>query len=283
MDWDDIRYFARLAELGSLAATARSFGVNHATVARHIARLERQLGTTLFDRRAEGYVPTVEGLQLIGDARAMASSADAILDRMRGRGLVSGPVRLTAVTMLAEQVLIPGLAALRSRHPGIDLELIMDGRVLSLARREADIAIRLGHPQDSDLVCRRLCDLAYAFYATPQWQERIDAGDAPHFVGFDAERAAAIAEAQWLAERYPDARFPFRVNGHAAQAAAARAGFGIALLPRFLGDREDMLGVVDLGALPADRPIWLVTRPDIARQERFRAVIDAITPLFRSL
>ncbi len=283
MDWDDIRYFARLAELGSLSATARSFGVNHATVARHIAQLEARLGAVLFDRRADGYAPTAEGLHLIGEAKTMAAAADAILDRMRGRGLVAGPVRLTTVSLIAEHVLIPGLAAFRQSHPAIDIELIMEGRLLSLARREADIAIRLGHPRDSDLVCRRLCDLAYDFFALPEWEERLARKEPPHFVGFDVDRVQTIAEALWLSERFPDARFAFRVNGHAAQAAAARAGYGIALLPRFLGLRDPALCRIDLGARPADRPLWLVTRPDIARQDRFRAVIDAITPLFRSL
>ncbi len=281
LDWEDIRYFRRLAEVGSLSAAARSLGVNHATVSRHVASLEATLGTALFDRRPDGYVLTAEGRLLVDEAEAMAAAADAILDRIEDVGPPGGPVRLTATAMLAEHVLVPGLAPLRQTHPGI--EILIDGRLLSIARREADIAIRLGHPRDSALLCRRLCDLAYDFYANADWAARLASGAAPAFVGFDVATSAVVAEALWLAERYPAARMALRVNGHTAQAAAARAGFGLALLPRFLGDADAALTRIDLGARPADRPVWLVTRPDLARQPRFRAVIDTIAPLFRAL
>ena len=55
LDWEDIRYFVALARHGTLSATARALRVNHATVARRVASLERLLGRALFDRRADGY------------------------------------------------------------------------------------------------------------------------------------------------------------------------------------------------------------------------------------
>lgn len=280
VDWEDVRYFGRLADLGSLSATARSFGVNHATVARHVASLEQSLAVALFDRRSDGYHLTAEGRELLDEARAMATAADAIVDRIGGGSRTAGPVRITATELIAAH-LVPSLAGLASTHPGIDLEIIVDSRLLSLARREADIAVRIGHPKDSDLLCRRLGDLKFGFFANADWAERVRSGSAPEFVGFDTDTATRVAEAQWLAERFPSARVPFRISGHLAQAAAARAGFGIALLPCFLADKNPDLVRIDLGALPADRPLWLIIRPELARQPRFRVVTEAIVALFR--
>jgi DNA-binding transcriptional LysR family regulator len=50
-----------------------------------------------------------------------------------------------------------------------------------------------------------------------------------------------------------------------------------------LGERLDGLVRIDLGALPPNRPVWLVMRPDLSRQPRFRAVAEAIVALFRGV
>lgn len=69
-NWDDIRLFLELAREGSLSAAARRLKVDHSTVARRIATLERDLGLRLFDRLSRGYALTEEGdtLREIGRA-----------------------------------------------------------------------------------------------------------------------------------------------------------------------------------------------------------------------
>ncbi len=111
-----------------------------------------------------------------------------------------------------------------------------DTRVVSLARREADIALRLGRPQDSGLIGRRLARIGYAFYIAVAC---VDGGAAP-LIGYETDNQDAV-EAAWL-ERHPVAKpVAFRSNSNAAQAAAARAGFGMAMLPRYLGDPDPAL------------------------------------------
>ena len=61
LDWDDVRYAVALARHGSLSATARALGVNHATVSRRLDGLERALGRPIFDRRPDGYRPNAAG------------------------------------------------------------------------------------------------------------------------------------------------------------------------------------------------------------------------------
>ncbi|HLO78989.1 MAG TPA: LysR family transcriptional regulator, partial [Magnetospirillum sp.] len=169
MDWEDVRHFLALARHGTLSATARALGVNHATVARRVAALESALGRVLFDRRADGYALTADGRAVADEAAPMEAAALAALHRLdRGTGL-SGVVRVTTTRALADCFLAPRLGALAQAHPGIEVELVTGSRAFSLARREADVALRLGAPRDSELRGRKLASAAASFFATEMW------------------------------------------------------------------------------------------------------------------
>jgi DNA-binding transcriptional LysR family regulator len=275
LDWDDVRYAVALARHGSLSATARALGVNHATVSRRLDGLERALGRPLFDRRADGYRPNAAGAAVLAEAQAMEDGALALLRRLdHAEDGPAGRVRLTTARALALGFLIDRLGGLRAQWPDIDLELVLETRITSLARREADIALRLGRPADSALVGRRVATIAYAAYAAPA----VAATDGAPLIGDDG--ADAASETAWLIRRHPGRRVAFSCDSQLAQAAAARAGWGVALLPRYLGDPDPGLVPVDLGALPPPREIWLLIRPDLAGVPRVRAVADALADLF---
>lgn len=281
LDWEDLRYFLALAGHGSLSATARALRVNHATVARRVASLEATLGRVLFERRADGYALTAEGRAVLDEARAMEQAAFAVLRRLDGGTALSGPVRLTTTPGLADGFLVRRLGGLRERHPGIDLEVSAELRVMSLSRREADIALRLGRPKDSDLVGRRVARLAFGFYASPAYRARLEGGEGPPvLIGYDADGADPVPEAAWLAARFPQARLGFRGNGQTARAEAARAGLGVALLPRYVAAADPGLVPVALADPPPARELWLLVRPDFTRVPRVRAVADHLAELF---
>ncbi len=278
LDWEDVRFFVTLARHRSLSATARALGVTHATVARRVAGLEATLGAALFERRPGGYELTAAGRSALDAASTMEGAANA-LPRLQPAQPLAGLLRLTATPALAETFLIPRLAAFQTLYPALDIELIAERRSVSLTRREADLALRLGGRDDGELIARRVAKVVFAFYATPKWQGRLDAGERPVFVGFD-EVNAALPEAAWLSSQFANARFSFRGNTQVAQAAAARAGCGIALLPRFLGEQDPYLVHVTFGAVPPDRPLWLLTRSDVRLASKIQALRDYLVDLF---
>lgn len=61
-DWDDLRYFLAVSERGSISGAARFLNVNHSTVLRCLASLEKRLGARLFDRLPDGYEMTSQGV-----------------------------------------------------------------------------------------------------------------------------------------------------------------------------------------------------------------------------
>src|SRR6516162_1966946 len=281
LDWEDVRYFVALARHRTLSATARALRVNHATVARRIASLETLLGHPLFDRGAFGYVLTAEGKALVNYASAMNEAALSILRRLDAGTELSGRVRLAAGRVLAERFLIDRLRAFHERYPAIDLEVIGGSRVVSLAKRQADLALRYGSPKDSELVARRVAKLTFGLYASPDYHDKLKAGERPVFIGFD-ENSEFVAEAQWLERHFGSSRFSFRTNSQTTQAAAARAGYGIALLPRYIvAAHEPDLVEVSLGGRLPEREVWLLIRRDLTKVPRVRAVADYLVEVFR--
>lgn len=256
-DWEDVRFFVALARHGSLSAAARAIGVNHATVSRRVAGLEAALGARLLERRPTGYVLTAPGRAVLQEAAAMEQAA-ARLPRFDVVPPVSGLVRLSAPPSLAETFLTTRFGALLDRHPGLDIALVAEHRLASLSRREADLALRLGRPEDGDIIARRLVGIEFGFYAAPSWQ----VGTAPVFIGFD-EANAHLPEAAWLARHFPAGRITFRAGSQAAQARAAGAGYGIALLPHFVGRSDPGLVRLELGETPPLRELWLLHRPGL--------------------
>ena len=152
---------------------------------------------------------------------------------------------------------------------------------MSLAKREADVALRYGTPKDSELVARRVATITFGLYASPAYRDKLKAGQAAAFIGFD-EASDFIAEAKWLARQFGDRRFSFRSNSHTTHAAAARAGYGVALLPRYVATTHapDLVEVSLRGRLP-ERDVWLLVRRDLAKVPRVRAVTDYLVEVFR--
>lgn len=279
-DWEDIRSLAALARAGTLSAAARHLHVTHATVARRLARLEGCLGQPLFDRRPEGYVPTAAGRAAVAQAEAMETAAQALAELGESQEAMQGVVRLTMARVLADGFLIPRLAGLRERLPGLDIEIVVDSRIVSLARRESDIALRFGTPPPKDLFGRRVAQVGFGFYVARTARDRLLAvRAAAPLVGFDAD-SEFVAEAAWLMRRFPARRFAFRGNSQVSQLLAVAAGFGIGLLPHYIARQRDDLEHVDFDEVPPPRELWLLARPEARRLPLIRAVIDAVAAIF---
>lgn len=279
LDWEDVRYFVALARLGTLSATARSLHVNHSTVARRIASLEEMLGKPLFERRSYGYALTTVGKAVLDDAGTMERGALAVHQRLQSGTELNGLVRVTAGRTLAERFIVDRLGQFRERHPQIDLEVISENLVVSLARHEADIALRFGKQKDSALLARHIGTVTLGLYASRDYLDRHDAR-APVLIGYD-DKSDFIPEASWLNHTFSGHRFAFRITSQSAQAAAARAGFGIALLPRFIAANDPELVPIPLKVHLPERPVWLMLRRDLRRVPRVQAVADYLIDLFR--
>lgn len=277
-DWQDLRVFLALGRHGSLSAAARTLSVNHATIARRIRSLETTLGEKLVERRPEGYVLTPAGTQALAAASDMETAIQT-LGRGNSDASPKGLVRVNAPPGLALGFLTERLAAIPHEFPGLDIDLATDLRSVSLERHETDIAIRLGRPQDGDLMAKLLLSMGFGFYGTPKACRHVEAGGEPLFIGFD-EANSYVPEAAWLARDFPQARLVFRANNQVAQAMAARSGIGLALLPNYIGRSDPKLQRCLFDPAPPPREIWMLTRRQDRKDLPIRAVTDYLARIF---
>ena len=273
MNWEDLRHFLALAEAGSLSEAARRLKVDHTTVARRIAGLEAALGLRLVERRPRALTLSADGLRIADLGQGMADRAFAILRLAQGvDSAPHGLVRVSAPPALAAVVLAPRLAGLRHDHPGLVVDLIGEQHAANLGRREADIAVRLSRPAGDSLVCRKVGQMALALYASPAYARGRMASDWD-LLAHDGV-PADLPQQRWLDVALAGRPAVFRASDLMALAAAARAGIGVAVLPRFLGDGDPQLTRLDSPVPPPRRDIWTVIHADLHRAPRIRAVLD---------
>ncbi|HYD98347.1 MAG TPA: LysR family transcriptional regulator [Alphaproteobacteria bacterium] len=280
-DWDDLRYVLAVARARGLTAAAAALGVNTSTVFRRLGALEAELGVRLFERLPGGYLPTAAGERLAAAAERMEEEVQAVDREITGRDhRLSGTLRVTSSETVAYRLLTDHLAAFRAAHPGIQVDLIIDNRQLSLSKREADVALRPVRPGQGDLFGRKLSDVAWTLYAARSYAEArppldLARPEAHDWVGW-GEASTPPKVAEWLEAKVPAAAVAYRSTSLLNQMLAARAGLGVAALPCFLADPEP--GLVRMAPpLPELlRELWIVTHADLRQTARIKAFFEVV-------
>lgn len=278
--WNELRTFIEVARDGSLSAAARRLGLAQPTVGRHIDALEASLGLTLFTRSSRGLTPTPAARALGPHAEVMAAAAAAFERAASGEAAADrGTVRVTASDVIGCEVLPPILTAFRAEHPGIALELGLTNRTEDLARRDADIAVRMVRPTQSGLVARRIGVSRVALYAHRDYLARFGeprslADLATHcLIGFDRDDRS-FRGAGDFARKLTREAFGFRCDSDLAQIAALRAGAGIGGCQENIARRTPELVQVLPNAIHYALEVWLVMHEDLKATRRVRILFD---------
>ena len=277
LDWDALQLVAVLREEGSSAGAARRLGIDQTTASRRLARLEHDLGLPLFDRVERRLVarPITEGLA--GDLAALAATVDRIAARLGDeRSALSGTVTVSTVDMVAGRFLAPRLGRFRAEHPGIRLIFDLDDANVSIAAREADVAIRLARPTADTAVVRRLGDLAFGFYGPSDATEPERLPLAAYGDGL-----AHVPESRWLARHFPDESIGLAADRGELLLEAIAAGHR-GLLPRVMGDADPRLVRLETAAPPPSREIWSMVHPDRRGDTAVAAVVEWVAEAVRT-
>jgi DNA-binding transcriptional LysR family regulator len=282
MDWNDLRYFLAVARLHSLTEASHLLRVSQSTVARRIAALEHALKTELFTKRPDGYMLTEGGealLQLAEQVEAQLLSLER--SAATPRDTLAGIVRLAVPEFLGQHLIIPGLNEFQKRFPMIGLELIADVRPMRLTRREADVLVRLVHPNQGTYLVRRIGGIVLALYGSASYL-------AAHGIPRSGEELSGhrligwesglkfLPLAQWLQNMAAATNFVIRAHTMGAQLAAVEAGLGLAVLPAFVARKYGLVRVLDAEA-PFHSDIWLLQEAEAHKLARVRAVADHVS------
>ena len=166
--FDCMRIFARVVERRSFALAAQDLLVSRSKVSDCIRHLEQRLGARLLQRTTRQVVPTPEGeayhrrcLAILADVE----DAEAALVEREPRG----PLRIDVSDDLVRRYLVPHLARFLAEHSGIKLHIGEGERWVDLVREGIDLVIRVGEPEDSGLIARRLAMLDECTLASPSY------------------------------------------------------------------------------------------------------------------
>jgi DNA-binding transcriptional LysR family regulator len=278
LDWDDARLFLAVAREGSLRGAARKLGISQPTVGRRLARFEASASAVpLFDRFPEGLRLTLAGKSALPLAERLEVAALALQGQRAAAGPQPSSVRISVGEWAGDFLAQCLGGADRQRLPdGVAIELVASDQTINLTRREADLAVRHGRPETGDLYVSRVGTIACAAYGAPGTQ-----ANAVPWITY-AQEQAHYALSRWIAAtvKADDANPSIRASTMSMQAATARTGGGVAVLPCYLGDRDPAL-VRMLGRIEQlDAPQWLIVHRDLRRLPIIRAVMDWVVHVF---
>lgn len=279
-DWSLVPSFLSALDRGSLLGAARALGASQPTIGRHIAELESQLGTVLFERTGRGLLPTQAAQRLAEAARAMERGAHELARSVSaGVAEMAGTVRISASQPVACVLLPPVLQQMRLALPQVQVELVASNELSNLLRREADIALRMVQPEQGSLVARRIGKVTLGACAHRDYLARRGVPRAPadllghELIGADRNQDILRGFAAFgMPLRKED--FAFRTDDLVAYWHAVRAGLGVGFVAGYLA-RTDPAVVPVLPALRIPPlPVWLVVHREIRSSPRIRAVYD---------
>lgn len=256
--------------------------MDQSTVSRRLAALEETVAASLFDRGRGGIAATEAAEALLPVAEeiehAMARFAGAAESLERD---VSGIVRVACPPDAAEVLIAPHLPALFARYPGLRIDLLAGEQVVDVARRVADIALRIVRPETGDLIVRTLAPVDWVLAATPKLAKALGAlrswRDVP-WVTF-GDRLAHIPAARWVRD-HAEADPVVRSDSLRFQIAVVCNGLGAALMPAKNVDHYGLVPVKigrrlrrSMTPWPQD-DLFLVTHRALRKVPRVSAVWD---------
>ena len=258
-----IKLFVRVVDLGSFSKAAAEAGIGQPAVTKQISRMEQQLGARLLHRTTHGVSPTEIGLLYYDKCKLIchhvdeAESVGTLLQTQ-----AQGAIRISSSVAFGRRVMAPLVMQFMRMNPQLQIELNCEDRYVNLVEQGVDVAIRLGKLADSTLGAAYLGLNPWVMVASPAYLKAQGRPKKPQDL---AQHDALIYSSVQGDERWQltggdgkrasvPVRGRLRSNNLSMLLAAARQGFGIAALPRYVAheslQRKAVVSVLDDWHLP---------------------------------
>ena len=287
MDTQNLDLLRLIEEECNLGLVARRLNVATSTVSRRIDALEAELGLRLLDRRPSGALLTTEGRRIaalagpiVDQSAALVRAAEAMADETRARPLV-----ISATEFVVSDLLSPALPSLFRAAPSLSVVLRSQAEVVSLAQREADLAVRMSRPKGDSLIAKRLGEIPLGCFAHPDYlagrpTDTFALSD--HRLLIYDDSYGRMREVDWVAAAGLERAVALRTASTRGLLTAAVAGAGVAILPAFWALRAGLMPVPTPFVIPP-RTVWLLTHRDIRHLPPVRIVHRWIVATFADL
>jgi len=283
-DWDKLRVFQAAADAGSFTHAGESLGLSQSAVSRQVSALEHELQVPLFHRHARGLILTEQGELLSRTVKDVVQQLEGARIRLNdSRAKPNGDLKVTTTLGIGTNWLTPRIGEFLELYPDIRLHLIFADDELDLSMREADVALRMRAPTQTDLIQRKLFTMHFHAYAAADYLKKHDQPrsvadlDKHRIISFNTMDVGFLNNINSLLYIGRDQKNPrppaMTVNSITAIRHAVEKGVGIAVLPDYIIPQES--GLVRL--LPqADMPeldcylVYPEEMKNVARVQVFR-------------
>lgn len=238
-----MRLFTRVVDLGSFSRAAMELGIGQPAATKQVARLEKELGARLLHRSTHGVTPTEIGGLYYEKCKLIVlhdEEARSVATLMQSQ--VQGVLRISTSIAFGLRVLAPMMLAFMRTHPRLMVDLSFDDRYVNLVEQGVDVAIRMGRLADSALGATYLGVSPWVAVAAPAYLRTHGVPEKPaDLAAHDAlVYSTAQGDAIWHFSEPGKASTSIPVNGRlrsnnlSVLLAAARDGFGVAVLPHYV-------------------------------------------------
>lgn len=250
MDWDKLRIFKAVADAGSFTHAGEILHLSQSAISRQISTLEEDLGVVLFHRHARGLVLTEQGEILSESATEVFEKLKITQTRLSdSRKLPEGPLTVTTVEFIASSWLAPQIGAFKDLYPDIQITLLLDDRVYDLAKREADVAIRLHKSQQNDMIEKYMTTIGFRLCISKPYVKKRgipkDIADLKNhiMIGHPQDTQTPFIRPNWIfneigIEPYHNKNV-ILINSMHARYSAVKSGVGIAILPDYISRQDE--------------------------------------------
>lgn len=288
------RMFIAVMETGSFTSAAERLGTSSGQASKLVSRLEAELGVRLLNRTTRAVSPTEVGRAYFEQVRVLIEEFDDLDQSVRDAAHAPrGRVRLTAPLTFGVSELTPALNAFACAYPEISLDVTFADRIVNLVDEGFDAAIRIGRPQDSTLIARRLYEMQLILVASDAYLDRRGVPDTPgDLAAHDCIIDTNFRDPGNWRFRQGDTVVPVPVRGrlHYSNAEAclkaAEAGLGIAYVPDFVAASSLRAGSVrSLMRDRADAPygVFALYPPGRHLAAKVRVLVDHLAKHFQAL
>lgn len=278
---DDLLVLLAVSRSGRFTTAAHALGLNHTTVSRRIAALEKALGGRVLSGTVGGWELTDLGRRAVQAAEGVATAVGLLGASPEAADQLSGVVRMSATDGFSAYIAAPAIATLRRAHPGLSVEIVTLTRRAVQHRSGLDIEVVVGEPQVHRAEAVRLGAYALGMYASrgyladhgsPETVEELTRHPLVYFV----DSMLQVDDLDVPRRLVPTMRDSLTSTNVFVHVEATRAGAGIGFLPCFMADRHEDL----VRLLPNDfnekLPYWMVLRTESLRQPAVAAVAQAL-------
>jgi DNA-binding transcriptional LysR family regulator len=239
VDIEELRTFVEVADAGGVSPAALRLGLCKSIVSRRLMRLEAELGVQLLARTSRGAALTEAGVTFRDHAARICAEIDLARETVLPAGELRGRLRVTAPLSFGPTHFSPFLAEMARRYPLLQIQACYTDRFVDLIAEGYDCAIRVGYPQDSNLIAKRVGPLYGKLVASSDYIEEHGSPETPeelvtHEALMQGTEAWQLMDGDKVITVRPQGRF--KADNGTALVAAAKAGLGIAYLPDDLTD-----------------------------------------------